>query len=65
MGPPIVPPNMFQRNFGVGRTPVEVPTPKPFSHLLALNLSLRKNSNTLPCKLLVPDLMVALMIPPL
>lgn len=65
MGPPNVPPNMFQRNLGVGKTPPGVSAFRPFSHLLALKTSLRKNSNMLPWYWFVPDLIVALTIPPL
>src|SRR5213080_1898254 len=37
---------------------------KLFDQLFAFNLSLRKNSHASPWKLLVPDLIVALTIPP-
>jgi hypothetical protein len=41
---------MFHRSFGVGRTPPALPAFNPFSHLFALKISLRKNSNTSPWK---------------
>src|SRR5882724_13095824 len=49
---------MFHRNLSRG-DPLKL-----FDHLLAFNLSLRKNSHASPWKLFVPDLIVALTIPP-
>ena len=58
MGPPMVPPNMFQRNKFLGCAA------NLFSQELEFSLSLRKNSQRSPWKLLVPDLMLVLMMPP-
>src|ERR1700688_3817634 len=60
IGPPTVPPNMFQRSLALGSAGYA----KLFDQLFAFSLSLRKNSQMSPWKALVPDLMVALTIPP-
>ena len=64
IGPPAVPPKRFQRSFGVGWPCAVFEINGLFSHLFALKKSLRRNSNTSPWKPFVPDLMVALTMPP-
>src|ERR1700748_480221 len=53
---------MFQRTVGFASTSVGFSL---FSHWLAFRTSLRKNSQASPWKLLVPDLMDALTMPPI
>src|ERR1700733_761381 len=62
IGPPSVPPNMFQRTVGFASTSVGSSL---FSHWLAFSLSLRKNSHASPWKRFVPDLIDALTMPPM
>src|ERR1019366_936699 len=60
MGPPKVPPNWFQR---IGDRKF-CPMVQFRAQLLALSLSLRKYSNTLPWYWLVPLLITTLTMPP-
>src|SRR6266478_4344194 len=60
MGPPTVPPNMFQRSLSLGTRGFVILCPQ----LFAFSLSFRKNSQTSPWNWLVPDLIEALTIPP-
>src|SRR5579859_8143955 len=58
MGPPRVPPNWLKRSSGFLM-------PAPFTKkLLASNLSLRRNSQRLPCQLFVPDLVTRFTMEP-
>src|SRR5207253_10874238 len=57
IGPPTVPPNMFQRRGGLSALL------NLFSQEFEFSLSLRKYSQRSPWKLLVPDLIVALTMP--
>jgi hypothetical protein len=63
MGPPSVPPNSFQRSLG-GALLADGSALKFLDHSLALKKSLRRYSNRLPWKALLPDLRLTLITPP-
>src|ERR1700686_3330850 len=60
IGPPTVPPNIFHRSFCLGSAGYA----RLFDQLFAFRTSFRKNSQTSPWRPLVPDLIVALIMPP-
>src|SRR2546425_6431056 len=68
MGPPTVPPNWLKRNSGLGSPVMGLSGFPPGTWLtkygVASKLSLRKNHQALPCKLLVPDLVTRLVMEP-
>src|SRR5579859_4604684 len=61
MGPPTVPPNWLRFRPSVRRRPS---APRPANGLVALTMSLRRNSNRSPWNSLVPDFVTAFTVAP-